>query len=74
MAVSMKTLGIDRMSVSDRLELVEEIWDSIAADPDVVPLSDEHKQDLHRRLEAHRDEPLAGSSWDEVRERLRGAP
>jgi len=37
MAMSMKDLGIDRLSAEDRLALVQEIWDSLAADMERPP-------------------------------------
>jgi putative addiction module component (TIGR02574 family) len=71
MSPTLKALGIDQMSIPERLQLVEEIWDSIAADADAVPLTDAQRQDLERRLAAHEANPKAGSSWEEVKARLR---
>ncbi|WP_435017885.1 addiction module protein [Tundrisphaera sp. TA3] len=59
--------------MAERLLLVEELWDSIAASPEEIRLSESQEQDLRRRLDAHRDDPKAGAPWEEVRERLRGA-
>ena len=50
MAPTMKELGIDRLSVADRLALVQEIWDSIAATPEEVPLTPAQKQEIDRRI------------------------
>ena len=61
MSASIKSLGLDRLSLAERILLVEELWDSIAA-----------WQDLQRRLDAYRDDPKAGTPWEEVRARLRG--
>ena len=57
---------------SERLKLVEEIWDSLAATPGNVPIPDWHKDELDRRL----DEPTPGpgESWEQVRGRLRKGP
>ena len=49
-----------------------ELWDSIAANPDAIALAEPYRQDLQRRLDAYRDDPKAGSSWEVVRARLRG--
>ena len=46
-----KELGIDRLSISDRITLVQEIWDSIAANPESVPLTVSRKLELDRRLD-----------------------
>ncbi len=69
-----ESLGIDRLSVAQRILLVEEIWDSIAAEPEAMPLTDAQKQDLQRRLTAYEANPKAGSTWEEVKNRLRGQP
>ncbi|HET6575213.1 MAG TPA: addiction module protein [Fimbriiglobus sp.] len=70
MSVSMKSLGIDQLGAEDRLTLLEEIWDSLAATPEAVPITDAQKADLQRRLDAYRDDPKAGSPWEEVKARL----
>ena len=72
MSASMKELGLDRLSPAERILLVEDLWDSIAASPEATTLSDLHKQDLQRRLDAARDDPKAGSPWEEVKSRLMG--
>ncbi len=74
MAVTMKSLGIDQLSVDDRLLLLEEIWDSIAADPDAVPVTESQKQDLRDRLDEFQENPKAGAPWEEVKARLRSNP
>ncbi len=72
MSPTLKTLGIDQLSVAQRILLMEEIWDSIAATPEEIPLTDAQKQDLQRRLAAYEAHPKAGSSWEEVKARPRG--
>jgi putative addiction module component (TIGR02574 family) len=63
MSVSLKSLGIDRLSVADRLNLVEELWDSIAA---ATPLTDAQRAELDRRLADHEANPDDVVSWEEV--------
>ena len=57
-----------RLPAAERLKLVEEIWDSLAATPEDVPIPEWHKAELDRRL----DNPAPGPSlsWDEVRAKL----
>lgn len=57
---------ITALSVDDRLELVEAIWDSIAAEPEELELTEAQKRELERRLAAH-DESPESIPWDEVR-------
>lgn len=54
------------LSVPERILLVEDIWDSISAVPEAVPLTDAQKEELERRLDAFHKNPAAGSPWDEV--------
>jgi putative addiction module component (TIGR02574 family) len=63
----MKDLGIDQMSIEDRLALVQEIWDSITANPEQVPLTEAQRRELERRLEAHAANPSAVIPWEEVK-------
>ncbi|HEY8504700.1 MAG TPA: addiction module protein [Gemmataceae bacterium] len=70
MGKTIESLGIDRLSLAERLRLVEEIWDSIAAEADRLPVPQSHKEELDRRLAACRADPKAGSSWEEVKGRL----
>lgn len=74
MPLTMKALGIDQMTVEERLALVEEIWDSISAEPTSPPLTVAQEQDLRRRLIAYDADPKAGSPWEEVLARLESQP
>jgi putative addiction module component (TIGR02574 family) len=71
MAVSAKTLGIDRLNVEDRLALVEEIWASICADAQTFPLTDVQRAELDRRVADDDTFPDDVVPWDEVKARAR---
>lgn len=58
------------LPVEERLELVGNIWDSIAQVPDAVALTEAQRAELDRRLEAYRRNPKAGSPWAEVKARI----
>ena len=58
------------LPISERIQLVTEIWESIAACPDQIHLSDATKELLIRRLEASRRNPDASSPWEEVKSRI----
>jgi putative addiction module component (TIGR02574 family) len=58
------------LSVSERIRLAQEIWDSIAALPDSVALTPADREELDRRLAAYHQDPRAGAPWPEVRDRL----
>ena len=70
MPANAKSLGIDLLSFEERMLLVEEIWDSIAAEAESLEIPQSHKDELDRRLAAHDTDPGAGSSWDDVKTRL----
>jgi putative addiction module component (TIGR02574 family) len=58
------------LSVTERILLVEDIWDSIAEIPEEVYLTAAQEQELDLRLDAYHRDPHAGSPWSEVRERI----
>jgi putative addiction module component (TIGR02574 family) len=60
-----------RLSVSERIQLVQDIWESIGEVPDSVSLTDEQKAELDRRLDAYHMDPNAGSPWSIMRERFK---
>lgn len=55
-----------KLSVADRLQLVEDIWDSIAGHRAAVPLTDDARSELNRRLDEQAADPGAGRPWSEV--------
>lgn len=67
MAVSVKTLGIDRLNIDERLALVEEIWASICADAKTFPLTDAQRAELDRRVADDDAFPDDVVPWDEVK-------
>ena len=65
------TIEYMKLSVSERIQLVEDMWDSIAAEaPDTVELSQAQKAELHRRVAAHRADPSSAIPWEQVRSKL----
>jgi len=61
-----------KLSAAERLELVEALWDSIAAERENEPfaLSEAQREELDRRLRELDEHPERARPWDEVRERL----
>lgn len=71
----MKTItaaDIADMPVEERLQLVNDIWDSIAELPEAVPVPDWHKEELKTCLEEYHKNPNDGSPWMEVKQRILG--
>ncbi|HEY8697772.1 MAG TPA: addiction module protein [Rhizomicrobium sp.] len=60
-----------KLSVEERLQLVEDLWDSIAADTDnLPPLSQDQIVEIERRLAEHEKDPSTALEWENVREEL----
>ena len=63
----------DQLSVSEKLLLVEELWDDLATHPDQITLTDAQRAELDRRYQAYLKNPTEGSSWEEVKARIQRA-
>lgn len=66
----MQMQEILQLSVAERIQLVEDIWDSIAVKPSDIPLSDTERLELDRRLQLHAENPNDGIPWDDLKKRL----
>lgn len=60
------------LPIAERLRLVKDLWDTIAADaPDeALPVSPELQAEFDRRLAAQRSDPPAARPWEEVRSEI----
>ena len=59
-----------QLPVAERIKLVEAIWDSIAAAPNALVMTEAERQELDRRWAAYERDPSVGSPWAEVRARI----
>ncbi|MBS9386281.1 MAG: addiction module protein [Dolichospermum sp. BR01] len=62
--------NILQLSITERIQLVQDIWDSITVDGDDVTISDAQKKELERRLELYYQNPHQVSSWEEVKQKF----
>lgn len=62
-----KSLGIDRLTIEERQILVEEIWNSIAADSAALPLTDAQSAELKKRIEEDDTNPGEVTPWEQVK-------
>ncbi len=67
MATTIQALGIDRLSVDERISLAQQIWDSIAAEADRTPLTDPQRQELERRADQADANPNDAIPWEQVK-------
>lgn len=65
MPVSMTDFGIERLSRDERLALVQEIWDSVAAEGESL-LTDAQRRELERRADEDDADPDGGIPWENV--------
>ena len=61
---------ISEISIAERIQLAEDLWDSILEQQEELPLSQAQQQELERRLENYEKNPTNGSSWEDVKKRL----
>ena len=61
------------LPIAERLQLVEDLWDSIAEQVELEPLAPALVEELHARKLAFDANPQLGMSWDEVQRLLRDA-
>ena len=69
--VSRALPSLDELTLTERIELVQDLWDDIASDPDRVPVTQAQRAELDRRIEDHRADPDDCADWATVKSRLR---
>ena len=71
----MKTIDlaeeIRRLSVDERIRLVQEIWEGIAADTEPLPLTDGERSEIAHRIAEHERDPSTAIPWDDALATLR---
>lgn len=58
---------LETLPVSERLQLVQDLWDSIARSNAEMPIPQWQKDELDRRKQNYLQEPDSGRTWDEVK-------
>ncbi|HOW67189.1 MAG TPA: addiction module protein [Candidatus Paceibacterota bacterium] len=61
------------LPVSERIQLVEDLWDTIASDPSGVELSAAQRDELERRLDRWEGSPTEGVEWSVLRTRIQNS-
>jgi putative addiction module component (TIGR02574 family) len=69
--ISMNSTSIFDLSAAEKLQLVEDLWDDLAAAPETVPIHDWQRQELARRKANLLNSPDSGLSWEDVKRKLR---
>ena len=58
---------LNQLSVTERLQLIEDIWTSLTISPEKLAVPKWHSDELDQRILAHNREPAAARPWSEVR-------
>lgn len=69
-AVMERTTVFD-LSPAEKLQLVEDLWDDLSAQPDQVPIHDWQRQELDRRKSNLKSNPSSAVTWEEIQDRIR---
>lgn len=69
--MSTNTVSVFDLSPPEKLQLVEDLWDDLAAIPSEIPVYEWQKKELARRKANLQQNPASGVSWEEVKIRAR---
>ena len=66
-------VGIDitRLSLEERLELLDQVWESLSRSQESIPLTSAQRAELDRRLDDLEREGPTGIPWEDVLRRIR---
>ena len=62
---------LKKFSIAERILMVEELWDSIAAEHEHLELTMEQRDELDKRIADYYSSPDEGYSWEEVKHRVK---
>ena len=62
--------GFDTLTIDEKIEYVQSLWERITVSAEEVPVPDCHKRILNDRLRAYRSDPEAVRPWEQVREEI----
>ncbi len=69
--MSSKSFSVFDLSPSEKLQLVEDLWDDLASSPEKVPVFDWQKEELERRKNNLSRLLASGLNWEEIKRRIR---
>ena len=69
--MSPNAVSVFDLSPAEKLQLVEDLWDDLAANSSAVPVHEWQMEELERRKANLMNNPASGLSWDEVKRRVR---
>jgi putative addiction module component (TIGR02574 family) len=63
-------LDFSHLTVAERIQLAQDLWDSVADAPEMLELTDAQRAELDRRLAEHRANPDDAIPWEDLRKEL----
>ncbi|NEP14125.1 MAG: addiction module protein [Symploca sp. SIO2C1] len=63
--------NILELSISERIQLVQDIWDTIAISSEEVAITDSQKQELSRRLKLYEQNPDCLTKWEDFKQKFK---
>lgn len=64
------TTSVFDLSASEKLQLVEDLWDDLATTSETIPVHDWQKEELARRKANLKKNPVSGLTWEVVKRRV----
>jgi putative addiction module component (TIGR02574 family) len=65
-------MKIEELSVSERLLLAEQLWDSVSDEDTVIELTDKQQIELDHKMQSFENDQDVGSPWHDVKNRIIG--
>jgi putative addiction module component (TIGR02574 family) len=69
--MSKRAVDIAALTPEERLSLLEQLWDSLTATPEAIPLTEGQRDELDRRLDDLEVDGPVGIPWEDVLSRIR---
>lgn len=63
--------AVFQLSPAEKLQLVEDLWDDLAANPDAIPIQDWQLEEIDRRKANLAADPGSALTWDQIVQRAR---
>lgn len=63
---------LNNLSTAEKMELAEELWESVLEDQNHIPITDEQRKELDKRLAQYELDKDDGETWEIVRARITG--
>ena len=60
-----------KLSEAERIQLAQDLWDSIPAESEALPVTQEQREEWDRRLAEHMSDPASAIPWEQARQSLR---